>query len=241
MIAAEQNFRDANCSSIFRARIVRMVKQFLLKRVFQCGLFVTQNTGDKTQNGINDDSSCNFPAGEDKVTDRDLRIYVFINEALINSFVTSAPQGETRLARKFCGKRMVEGTALRAEIDMQWLIAARIDGLSDTRQRFVLHDHAGAATERTVINALMAVITVFTRVPVMQGSRRILCFLQGTPDNALVEPVANQLREDTDNINININMHGFNGRLRSLATIVVPNPLASRCLSDRYSRYSADG
>ena len=237
MIAAEQNFRGANCSSIFRARIVRMVKQFLLKRVFQRGLFVTQNTGDKTQNGINDDSSCNFPAGEDKVTNRDLRIYVFINKALINAFVTSAPQGEARLARKFCGKRMVEGAALRAEIDMQRFITARIDSLSDTRQRFVLHDHAGTTAERTVINALMAVITVFTRVPVMQGSRRILFFLQGTTDNTLAEPVANKLRKDTDDIN----MHGFNGRLRSLATIVVPNPLASRHLPDRYSRYSADG
>ena len=237
MIAAEQNFRGTNCSSIFRARIVRMVKQFLLKRVFQCGLFITQNTGDKTQNGINDDSSCNFPAGEDEVTNRDFRVYVFINKALIYAFVTPTPQGEAWLARKFCSKRMVEGAALRAEIDMQRFIATRIDSLSDTRQRFVLHDHAGAATERTVINALMAVITVFTRVPVMQGSRRILFFLQGTPHNSLVEPVANQLREDTDDIN----MHGFSGRLRSLVTIAVPNPLASRRLPDRYSRYSANG
>ena len=63
VIAAEQNFRGANFSSIFRACIVRMVQQFVVKGVFRSRGGIAQNAGNEAQHGINDDCSGDFTAG----------------------------------------------------------------------------------------------------------------------------------------------------------------------------------
>ena len=203
VIAAEQNFRGANFSSIFRACIVRMIQQFVVKGVFRSRGGIAQNAGNEAQHGINDDCSGDFTAGEDEVADGDFGVNVFVDEALVKAFVAPAPQGDARFARKLGGEFVVEGRALRAEVDVQRFVAVSIDGGSGTRQRFVLHHHAGATAKGTVIDTLVAVVAVAAGIPVMQAGGRIV-FGKRTSNDALVEPVAHKLGEDGDDVDAHV-------------------------------------
>src|SRR5215471_13136449 len=105
---------------------------------------------------INQNSSGDFPAGEDKVSDGNLRCRQMLDDAFVDTLVAAADQNHLVCLREPQRFGLIELPAGRAEHD-HFRLRALANRLDRIKNRFRLEDHSFAAAERPVVHRSMAI------------------------------------------------------------------------------------
>ena len=87
-----------------------------------------QGAGKKTHDAIDKNHGGKLSTGEDIVPYGNFLETESLDDALVKSFIMSAEQGNTRLARELAQQGLVEPTALRGQDNLTY---TRISGRSD--------------------------------------------------------------------------------------------------------------
>ena len=147
-----------------RACIVGRCKQTVLKRVGQGALLVADRARNQSHHSVGYDSCRKFSAGEHIVADRDFAGDQMLANAVVYAFVMSAEYYDIFEKRETVGERLGEHFTVRRSENHLVIVALGFESRDRTVDRLDLHDHAGCAAERVVVDFAVAVGSVVAQV-----------------------------------------------------------------------------
>ncbi len=106
----------------------------------------------KPRHRLDDQARSNLSPTEHDVADADLAVDEVLTNPVVDALVASAQQAETVGRRQLVGECLVEPTPARAEQE-EW--PRRRDGFDGLEDRLRPHHHAGATTERRIVDRAM--------------------------------------------------------------------------------------
>ena len=160
---------------------------------------IRQNTGHHATHRIRHRHGCDLTTGEYKITQRDLLVHTFINEALVDAFIMAADQNNIFHFTQANGVFLTEGMTARRQVDgMHRCSCILADCLPAAIQRICGHHRAPAATVGIIIHLILLVCSIIPDLMSLDPNKTP--FLRAA-ENALRQHVPHRFGEQGHNIN----------------------------------------
>jgi len=158
VVAGAEDAWGGPTSEVGGAGVLGILEQPVVERLFGEGIVRTEDTRELAGDGIDQDERGKFAAGDDDVADGDLAIGEVLADAFVDALVAAADEQQAIVGGEFADERAIEVAALRGEQDdFRGRLGEGLDVLDGGEERLRLHDHAGAAAERGVIDGVVFV------------------------------------------------------------------------------------
>ncbi len=117
MVAGQQHLRHPHAFIILWPRVVRTIEQTISKRLFAGRVCIIQGPGQPSHRRIDQRQRGNFPAGQDKIAERQFLIHATLQQALIDTLVASTKQDRARRQRQFSNAPIIQWLTLRGQVN----------------------------------------------------------------------------------------------------------------------------
>ncbi len=198
VVAGTQNRRNSPLAELGRASEVRILEQTPVaagrKRLVRRRLVVSHDSGDQARDGLDDDTGRHFSAGQHVVADRDFPIDQVLPDPMIDALVASAQQTEPSGIGEPSGHGLIETATAGTKQQQRTRCVTRFDGC---KNGLGLHHHAGATTERDIIDGP---VTVRGRAPHIVTRQRQQPLVASAPEETLLAEYIDELGEDGEDV-----------------------------------------
>ena len=161
MVAALQHVWNSQPFKIFWPRIVRILQQTVRKTFVIARFFFAHKAGHKPGNSFKHRKGRAFAAVEHNVAHTHRLKRKQLQQPRVNALVPAANDGKVVLAREFTHHVLGQRAATGGH---EQHAPGPLDGTQGARQRFALHDHAGAAAVRAVVHMAVFVGAELARI-----------------------------------------------------------------------------
>ena len=199
MVSGEKDRRDATVLVDFWARVLRVLEEAVGEAFDLVRGILIQDAVDETRDRIDHAERRQLTAGQDVIADRDVLDVEDLEGALIDAFIVSAEEQDILFLGELLRHFLIEGAALRRhkEHTGRSMTDPLDDVLVAVDDRLHLHEHAGTAAVRIVIDVVMRILRVVADV---EGLDIHQSGLDGTTTDALTDDVFNHLRKEGHHI-----------------------------------------
>lgn len=200
MIAALQNFGDSPSPEIGWAGVMRSVEQGFRETLIDSGGLIAEDPGEQPGHCVDQQSSREFAAAQDKITYRNLFVDQVGGNAFVDPFVPATDKQQFRNPAEPAGGLLGEQRSLgRHQDNLPIMTLFSENCFGGVKDRFGFEQHSLAAAEGTVVDGAMAVIGPLAEVMGME-------FEQsgggGFGDDAVVKGTAEEIRKDGENVEL---------------------------------------
>lgn len=191
MVAREQHVRHQPAPVIRRSCVVRLLEKTRAEALQRNRLGVADNVGQQAGHSLDYRKGADFSTKQYIITKGYLVIDEVVSYPLIHTFISTADEGEMLAACPFVEKVLGQGLAGRRQQNP----VSRGQRCQCRSQWFDHHDHAGPATERSVVELSM---NAFPEVPQVNDLNAQQSIVEGAANETNPKWGIEKLREHSD-------------------------------------------
>jgi hypothetical protein len=195
VVATEEDFGDGQAAEVGGFGVLRGFEEARGAEGFFDGAeFVSEDTGEEANDGVDHDDGGDGAVGEDVVAEREFFGLEVFDDAVVNAFVVAGDEDEVVGGGEILGGGLVEAFASRAGDDEA---ATGGEGFDGCEERFGFEDHAGTAAGGGVIDLAVFADAVVAEVVDVEVEGALLL---GAAHHAEAQGDADEIGEEGDDV-----------------------------------------
>ena len=165
MVATSRRiFRDSHSIELGGTGIGRCIKQAILEGIHEGAFGVVHGSGQQAHDGIDEDASREFPAGEDVIADGNFFGDPSLADALVHAFVMAAKNDEIIFHGERIGDGLRELLAIGRHKNAVVVLALIGKFLENSEERFGFENHSRTAAKGFIVNLMIFPEAIFAQI-----------------------------------------------------------------------------